>query len=120
VPHYPENGDARGGRGAVLGDRLDEAAGAGDLGPGEVSAMPSGQLFGCDDVVEVVAVCAGFVLQVGGQRVGVDGLRARQRGHDVDRGVGVVQGRAHGVVDRRGQRCLTVRAVALGVLPVRA
>ena len=65
-------------------------------------------------------VYAGFALQVGGQRVDVDGLRARQRGHDVDRGVGVVQGRAHGVVDRRGQGFLTVRAVAVGVLPLRA
>jgi hypothetical protein len=120
VPHQQDNGDARGGRGAVLGDRLNESAGAGDLGPGDASAMPSGQLFGFDDVVHVVAVCAGFALQVGGQRVDIDGLRARQRGHNVDRGVGVVQGRAHGVIDRRGQRCLTVRAVTLGVLPLRA
>jgi hypothetical protein len=56
VPHHQDDGDARGGRRPVLGDRISEAASADDLGPGEVSAVPSGQLFGVVDVVEVVAV----------------------------------------------------------------
>ena len=56
VQQHHDGRQARSCQCAVLGERLDDVCSAGDLSPHEVAAAPGGQLFGFDNVVELVAV----------------------------------------------------------------